>query len=72
MSETLVRQAKRTLVASILHCVLNSVWLSLPLSSRTDLRNVWTTQHAEQVQYMELQEDLPPTRNISVKVHLWI
>lgn len=40
-----------------LHSTCASTWLDLTIVSRTDLRNVWKARHAEQVQYMDPQED---------------
>jgi len=42
---------------STLHSTCASTWLGLTIVSRTDLRNVWKARQAEQVQYMDPQED---------------
>ena len=43
--------------SSALHSTCASTWLGLTIVSRTDLRSVWKARHAEQVQYVDPQED---------------
>jgi hypothetical protein len=42
---------------STLHSTRASTWLGLTIVSRTDLRSVRKTRHAEQVHYVDPQED---------------